>query len=181
MGWGSAPRPGRLYPWERPFTHCTGGWVGTRAGLEGKNTSSPPGFEGKRINFLHINITKDDNNFSFDIYRKHTTTDIIILNDSSQPREHNLAAIRYFSNRTKMYNLYHINRQKENNKLKQILHKNEYDFSILNKFSNTEIKRKQDIQRTKWAKFTYDGKETKFITKLFKNINVKIVLTTKAI
>ena len=80
-----------------------------------------------------------------------------------------------------MYNLYHINRQKENNKLKQILHKNEYDFSILNKFSNTEIKRKQDIQRTKWAKFTYDGKETKFITKLFKNINVKIVLTTKAI
>jgi len=28
---GSAPRPGHLYPQERPGTHCTGGWVGTRA------------------------------------------------------------------------------------------------------------------------------------------------------
>jgi len=27
-GEGSAPRPGRLYPPERPGTHCTGCWVG---------------------------------------------------------------------------------------------------------------------------------------------------------
>jgi len=26
-GWGSALRPGRLYPRERPGTYCTGGWV----------------------------------------------------------------------------------------------------------------------------------------------------------
>jgi len=32
---GSAPRPGRLYPRERPGIHCTGGWVGPRAGLKG--------------------------------------------------------------------------------------------------------------------------------------------------
>jgi hypothetical protein len=44
MGVGSAPRPGRLYPRERPGTHCTGGWVGPRAGLDGRNNSSPPGF-----------------------------------------------------------------------------------------------------------------------------------------
>ena len=29
-----------------------------------------------------------------------------------------------------------------------------------------------------WAKFTYVGKETRFITKLFKNTNVKIAFTT---
>jgi hypothetical protein len=29
----SASRPGRLYPWERHSTHCTGGWVGPGAGL----------------------------------------------------------------------------------------------------------------------------------------------------
>ena len=98
--------------------------MGPRASLDGKNISSPPGFEGKRINFLDINIIEDDNNFYFDKYRKPTTTDTIILNDSGQPREQNLAAIRYFINRMKTYNLYHINRQKENNKLKQILHKN---------------------------------------------------------
>jgi hypothetical protein len=29
----SASHPGRLYPRERPGIHCTGGWVGPRAGL----------------------------------------------------------------------------------------------------------------------------------------------------
>ena len=29
----ATPRP--LYPWERPSTHCIGGWVGHRAGLDG--------------------------------------------------------------------------------------------------------------------------------------------------
>ena len=35
MGWvvNATPRP--LYPRERPGTHCTGGWVGTRAGPDG--------------------------------------------------------------------------------------------------------------------------------------------------
>ena len=41
---GSAPRPGRLYPRERPGTHFTGDWVGPRAGLDGQKISSPPGF-----------------------------------------------------------------------------------------------------------------------------------------
>jgi hypothetical protein len=26
-----------LYPWERRSTHCIGGWVGPRAGLDGAN------------------------------------------------------------------------------------------------------------------------------------------------
>ena len=35
MGWvvNATPRP--LYPRERPGTHCTGRWVGPRAGLDG--------------------------------------------------------------------------------------------------------------------------------------------------
>ena len=32
-----APAP--LYPRERPGTHCTGGWVGSRSGLDGRKTS----------------------------------------------------------------------------------------------------------------------------------------------
>jgi len=43
-GWGSAPRPGRLYPRERAGTHCKGGWVGPKAGLDGRKISSQPGF-----------------------------------------------------------------------------------------------------------------------------------------
>ena len=41
--WGWVPnatsRP--LYPQERPATHCTGGWVGPRAGLNGCGKSGP--------------------------------------------------------------------------------------------------------------------------------------------
>jgi hypothetical protein len=37
---------------------------------------------GNKINFLDLTITKDNKNFSFDIYRKPTTTDILIPSDS---------------------------------------------------------------------------------------------------
>jgi hypothetical protein len=39
----SASRPGRLYPRERPGTHCTGGWVGPEAGLDRCRKSRPTG------------------------------------------------------------------------------------------------------------------------------------------
>ena len=35
MGWVVNATPWPLYPRERPFTHCIGGWVGPRAGLDG--------------------------------------------------------------------------------------------------------------------------------------------------
>ena len=40
-GEGSASRPGRFYPQERTGTHCTGGWVGPRAGLDRCGVSRP--------------------------------------------------------------------------------------------------------------------------------------------
>jgi len=43
MGWwvfNTTPRP--IYPREGPDTHCTGGWVGPRAGLDGCGKSHPP-------------------------------------------------------------------------------------------------------------------------------------------
>ena len=35
---------GQRHPpaWERPGTHCMGGWVGPRAGLDGCGKSRPP-------------------------------------------------------------------------------------------------------------------------------------------
>ena len=42
---GQQHAPAALYPRERPGTHFTGGWVGPRAGLEGRKISSPPGFD----------------------------------------------------------------------------------------------------------------------------------------
>ena len=34
---GQRHAPAALYPRERPGTHCTGGWVGPRAGLGAEN------------------------------------------------------------------------------------------------------------------------------------------------
>ena len=41
-GWVVSTTFRPLYPWERPGTHCTGGWVGPRAGLDGCGKSRPP-------------------------------------------------------------------------------------------------------------------------------------------
>ena len=39
-GWsGRQHAPAVLYPWERPGTHCRGGFMGPRAGLDGRKIS----------------------------------------------------------------------------------------------------------------------------------------------
>ena len=40
-GWVVSTTPRPLYPRKRPGTHCTGGWVGPRAGLDGCGKSRP--------------------------------------------------------------------------------------------------------------------------------------------
>jgi hypothetical protein len=72
-------------------------------------------------------------------------------------------------------------KQKQKEAISHILHNNKYDTSLLNKLRKTDKieKEKVNTQNTKWAKFTCVGKETKFITKLFKNTNLRIAFTTK--
>jgi len=40
-GWRSASSSGRFLPQKRPSTHCTGGWLGLRAGLDRCGKSRP--------------------------------------------------------------------------------------------------------------------------------------------
>ena len=49
-GWvvSSTPRP-HFTPGKRPSTHFIGGWVGPRAGLDGRKISSPPGFNPRTV------------------------------------------------------------------------------------------------------------------------------------
>ena len=51
MEWvvNATPRP--LYPQERPGTHCVGGWVSPRTGLDGcgKSRPPPPGFDPRTV------------------------------------------------------------------------------------------------------------------------------------
>jgi hypothetical protein len=43
----TTPRP--LYPRERPGTHCTGGWVGPGAGLDGTENLTPPDYDPRTV------------------------------------------------------------------------------------------------------------------------------------
>ena len=49
--------------------------------------------------------------------------------------------------------------------------------TVIKQNFNKGKKQRQNNQKQKWAKFTYVGKETRFITKLFKSTNVKIAFT----
>jgi hypothetical protein len=71
--------------------------------------------ENNKINFLDITINKDQDDLRFEIYRKPTATDTIIPNDSCHPGEHKAAAIRYFHNRLRTYDLTPKSRQKLEN------------------------------------------------------------------
>jgi len=61
------------------------------------------------------------------MFRKPTTTDIIIPNDSCHPLEQTFAAIRYFANSNHIYKLDHLQKQKGIHIVKQIIHNNKYN------------------------------------------------------
>ena len=51
-----------------------------------------------KTNCLDVTISKEKDNLSFNVYRKPTTTDNIIKNDSCHPHEHKLAAMTFLTN-----------------------------------------------------------------------------------
>jgi hypothetical protein len=64
----------------------------------------------RKINFLDITFTRESEGFYKDIHRKPTYTDVIIPKDSCHPNEQMMAAIRYFHDRLRKYQLSPENR-----------------------------------------------------------------------
>jgi hypothetical protein len=56
-----------------------------------------------KINVMDVTICRKQNNLTVDIYRKSTTTDVMIPKGSFHPSEDKVAAIRYFHNIIKAY------------------------------------------------------------------------------
>jgi hypothetical protein len=55
---GQLHAPAALPPGMRPGTHCTGGWVGPRAGLNGcGKCRPPPGFDPRTVQLLASRYT----------------------------------------------------------------------------------------------------------------------------
>jgi hypothetical protein len=70
-------------------------------------------------------------------------------------------------------------KQKGDKIIKHIFQTNKYN--TLFKIKLKKQKNQEDIHNhtiTKWAKFTYTGRETRIITKLFRNTNLQIAYTT---
>ena len=133
--------------------------------------------EDKKLNFLDLTITRTENGLSFDIFRKHTTTDSTNPHDPCHPLEQNMTAIRYYVNRIHTYSLDQAKRQKEMDIVKQIVKSNKYETLTVNKIRNKREKHERNNRKKKWAKFTHTGRETRYITKLFKNTDAKITYT----
>jgi hypothetical protein len=119
----------------------------------------------------------------FNIYRKSITTSTVIHASSCHPTEHKNMAFNYLLNRANKYPLSEQNKEIELNIVKQIAQENGYTNSILNKkqhkTQNTTVNPEESIQQNKkWATFTYTGKETRYITKLFKETEINIAFRT---
>jgi len=112
------------------------------------------------LNFLDLTIKKTTTKMIFNIYRKPTTSDNIIPNNSCHPSEQKLAAIQYFINRINTYDIGHAEKQKETEILKQIVY-NKFHTSILSRIRKSKTKPDSENQRKRGAKFTYIGKETR--------------------
>ena len=134
---------------------------------------------------------KTEQTLSVSVYRKPTATDAIIPSSSCHPYEQKVAAIRFIADRIITYPIDDEQERKEYLTAKQILTNNQYDTNLLDntldKLTKTAKKKRESADQaqednnttTKWAKFTYVGLQTKFITKLFRKTNIKIAFTTE--
>jgi hypothetical protein len=105
----------------------------------------------------------------FSIYKKPTQTDIIIRNSTCHPHEHKLSSINFLLNRIRTYPLTTEAKQTEIHIIK-----NKVPSQSRKHNTNEEPKR-----RTKWATFTYCGKQVKQVTNFLKETQPKIAFHTQ--
>ena len=113
------------------------------------------------INFLDISICKN-NNISFKIYRKPTATDHVIPHVSNHPLEHKMSAINYLTNRLITYPLNDIDKNKEHETVRHILHNDKCDPQLLDRTMSTVNTKLQIQQDTYTTSTKYKTKCTTF-------------------
>jgi len=135
-----------------------------------------------QINFLDITIHKTPTKWTTSIYRKPSFTDSIIPYYSNHPPQHMHAAIRHLYNRLNTYHLQNDEYKEELDTIHDIMLNN--GFPVHTHIAPTPRQptmtpnQKTDTTTQKWAPFTYTGRETTFITNLFKKTDLRITLRT---
>jgi hypothetical protein len=77
------------------------------------------------------------------------------------------------------YELDKDSKEQEKTTIKQIMTKNKYETRLIDKLKNPRTDNIEERQKIKWATFSYNSKETKWIAKLFKDSPINISYTTK--
>jgi len=130
------------------------------------------------LNYLDLSLHRTTTNIKTAIYRKPTFTDTIIPFNSNHPTQHKYAAVRHLYNRLNTYNLQHTEHTQELNIIHNILHNN--SFPIPQQKIPTQNTKTQDTPQPThtWANFTYIGKETSYITNIFRQTDLKMAFRT---
>jgi hypothetical protein len=74
-----------------------------------------------KINYIDLTIDKNQNKLNFEIYRKPTTTDLILHSTSCHPYEHKKSAINYLYNQMNTYKITEENEKKEEEIMEEII------------------------------------------------------------
>jgi hypothetical protein len=136
------------------------------------------------INVSDLLIHRINTNTETEIYRKPTTTNMIIHFTSNHPHEHKIAAFRFLLTRMQHLPLTLHYKQKEWRKVLLVAKTNGYPLSTITKF-NTEIQNKlhnsnviNEHSNKKWTTFTFHSPMICKITNLFHDTNLKIAFHT---
>jgi len=135
-----------------------------------------------QINFLDITIHKTPIKWTASIYKKPTFTDSIIPYTSNHPPQHKHTAIRHLHNRLNTYHLQHNEYKEELDTIHDIMMNNGFPTHA---YTPPNLRRppttpgqKPGNTTQKWAPFTYIGRETTYITNIFKKADIRITLRT---
>jgi len=139
-----------------------------------------------KINYLDITIHRKPTHANISIFRKPTYTDTLIPYTSNHPTQRKYAAIRFLYNRLDSYQLQNKEYQREENIIHNILHNNGFPkHGHTHKRLHTQPLNQEPpatphsiVPPKKWCTFTYFGKETLSLTKIFKHTDLHIAYLT---
>ena len=128
--------------------------------------------ENDSINFLDITMSKNKQKFEFNIYRKPTTTDIVIHADSHNPFSQKMASFHYFVHGLLTVPLNENNYNNEIHRLKHTAIVNGYNSNIIDNLINKHKKFKIKLEKI-YISATY-GNYTPFtLINTFRNLITK--------
>ena len=138
-----------------------------------------------KLNFLDLTITRLDEKFQYQIYRKPTTTDLTINAESHHPFSQKMAAYHSLIHRLLSIPLEDKDFLEELNTIKYIAKANGYKRSIVDNLVKKHRKKKNNIElqennrnKIRYIASEYGNTLPKILNKVFGGINIKMAHRT---